>query len=594
MGARGSAKYRESLVAVVMVSVMDAGDGATYMLVTIGGVQRFIQTGRTTADVWAGSRIMAVLSDLVTTHLESAGATVILPASAGSTRPPTNRAWAHVPARLAANAPDLIHEIRRAIATGLPFALPDGFPDLSWVMVEGAYADAYRDAQAGMVARRRAAVFPPYAPANVPRAPSRPVCSSCARREVGDVTDGHRRRGETLCNLCAHRRIYRYGDDSIGSFPSTSTMASLPSRIRILEEAVKSRALAEAARVAGDAIADLHEKLDVRGDQTVASLAKLGQKAGLTRFAAAEGSALYLDDLSPRSIERDYALDKVGPEEALAALPAARTSVAALWKQAAKAGIHQPSSYLAIVAQDVDHLGRAFGDNPWHGAGSIPDLDLPAHHRDLSEKVAKLARALENVVDRHQARVVYSGGDDLFAFTSVDHALAVADAARRSVSQPEHLAGLTASTAVVYFHRSFFLQSAVERARRALHEAKRAGRDRLAVVVLRRGGERASTTLPWRCSTSTSAATDVAAIANAFGQGASRGVVGSVEPLTTVGDTLDSADRLAIARRALQRHGFDKPATTVALDLLASSTNTADWTDTLQAASFISAESRAR
>lgn len=106
---------------------------------------------------------------------------------------------------------------------------------------------------------------------------------------------------------------------------------------------------------------------------------------------------------------------------------------------------------------------------------------------------------------------VYVGGDDFLAFCPAATALDLAAAVRkladdRLAAGPLSAGGVrvTASSAVVFAHMGSRLQEAIEAARGALEAAKSAAgpgganRDALAVVVLRRGGERARSIQPWR------------------------------------------------------------------------------------------------
>jgi CRISPR-associated protein Cmr2 len=95
---------------------------------------------------------------------------------------------------------------------------------------------------------------------------------------------------------------------------------------------------------------------------------------------------------------------------------------------------------------------------------------------------------------------VYAGGDDLLGLVPAATALAAARECRAGFL--DRCGGLlprpTVSSAVVFFHASYPLRDALARARAALVEAKETGgRDSLAVVVLRRGGEKAAAVLPW-------------------------------------------------------------------------------------------------
>ena len=114
----------------------------------------------------------------------------------------------------------------------------------------------------------------------------------------------------------------------------------------------------------------------------------------------------------------------------------------------------------------------------------------------------------------HRGVAVYAGGDDLLAFCPAATALTLADKLRKLVDThlgngPLARAGnndtpVTASTAVLYTHMSSPLQTAIAHARGALEQAKNTrlpgGQDRnaVAIVALRRGGERARSIQPWR------------------------------------------------------------------------------------------------
>ena len=81
----------------------------------------------------------------------------------------------------------------------------------------------------------------------------------------------------------------------------------------------------------------------------------------------------------------------------------------------------------------------------------------------------------------------------------VTEALPALTAMRRSTIDglSDHVAGVSVSSAVVYFPPDYPLQRAVQRAQQAVRHAKAAGRQRLSVVHLNGGGERASAIMPW-------------------------------------------------------------------------------------------------
>src|SRR5262249_28475374 len=169
---------------------------------------------------------------------------------------------------------------------------------------------------------------------------------------------------------------------------------------------------------------------------------------------------------------------------------------------ARSAGVRPPSPYFAVVVQDLDRLGRALG-----GLG-LADQGV------VSGQLTGLAAAQQAAVAGAVGGFcVYAGGDDLLAFCPAATALPLAATVRRLVT--EHLAAgplrtagpggtaITASTAVVFGHMGSPLQETVRAAREAIAQAKSAAgrdgrtRDALAVLVRRRGGERARLVQPW-------------------------------------------------------------------------------------------------
>jgi len=188
--------------------------------------------------------------------------------------------------------------------------------------------------------------------------------------------------------------------------------------------------------------------------------------------------------------------------------------------------------------------------------------------------------------------VVYSGGDDLLALLPAATALQAARDLHEGTATvlrawPPPRKPPTVSTAVVFFHAMYPLQRAIGRARLALEQAKsRAGGRRkhgLAVVVLRRGGERASTLQPWtlgpypedQCTVNSDPAEALLTLARA-----ADGVTGQLgaelerdhEPLAELGRADPALLRAELARRA-RRHNASEDAVRAMLRLAASDAN---------------------
>jgi CRISPR-associated protein Cmr2 len=216
-------------------------------------------------------------------------------------------------------------------------------------------------------------------------------------------------------------------------------------------------------------------------------------------FARVEGAWLMPETWSPETLARDNDLpgntvpDSVAAQGRVAATRL-RDAAQAYNRAAPAAEIAPLTPYLAVLAQDADRMGVRLGkfehtDDPaaWHGEVSQALVSAGAEQR----------RVLESA--EHMCRVVYAGGDDLLGFVPVRTALrAVREANRAYVATVgDVLPGSTASTALVFFHASFPLRSALAAAQSLLHEAKEKRRPGLGLAVLRRGGQRVSVVRPW-------------------------------------------------------------------------------------------------
>lgn len=157
--------------------------------------------------------------------------------------------------------------------------------------------------------------------------------------------------------------------------------------------------------------------------------------------------------------------------------------------------IQRPPIYYAILMMDGDHMGRrvrlAAGD-PQHPEKS---------HRALSETLANFAdRHTGEIVANYDGTLVYSGGDDVLALLPVAKAAECADALQTKFGQLLPATGdlpqATMSAGIVFAHYKSDLRFALQEARAAEKEAK-ISRNCLCIRVLKRSGEHASATLGW-------------------------------------------------------------------------------------------------
>lgn len=477
------------------------------VVVTISGVQRFIAESRSTADLYAGSALMSDLAAAMIAAVPDPDL-LILPAPGSDGMPSRVAALAEAgTGRMAAEAmtasvvsrwDEWLASVFAAGGAGPPGT--PGFPAVRWVVVPvagGGYRDGWERAQAALAARKRIRDFPGY------HVGQKGVCAltgrwpAVPREQV--PRGGNTRRGEALSAVGHVKRWY--GRERGGGFPSTWSIASAPYRDAIIRRG-------EANEVLWDAVTDLNgavSALSAGGDPAIRAALRQGS-GRLPGLAATDDEAMgWLREIEgawcspetwePGGLRRDY--DLAGdPDEELCGK--GRDAARALARAARKAGIAPLTPYLAVVAQDADRMGERLAGFP---AGIA---DPPGWHRRVSGALADVAQRQRDAAESqaHLGRVVYAGGDDFLALVPAGRALAAARSVNELFANDEALTAAldrpSASTAIVFFHASWPLQSAISMAQSLLHDAKERDRPGLGVAVLARGGERTRVVLPWR------------------------------------------------------------------------------------------------
>jgi CRISPR-associated protein Cmr2 len=479
------------------------------VVVAISGVQQFIAESRSTADLYAGSSMM---SDLAGSMLAAVPDTsrLILPAprsqSGGDGTPnrvvalADSREGPKLAAAMAANVQSTWNDWLALTFGGTganPPASP-GCPAVQWVVVPfeaDEYEGAWAKAQAALTARKRIRDFPGY------RVRQTGVCTLTGRWPV--VPDAQvppaaqaTRRGEALSAVGHVKRWY--GRTRASAFQSTWSIASAPYRDSIIRLGSGDGGLWYEVAYLKDAV-DALQRADGPSGRALrrGSGALRGLSASdndeLRWLRQVEGAWCSPDTWEPDSLRRDYDLN-APPDAQLC--QNGREASAALIRAARAEGTAPLTPYLAVLAQDADHMGRQLGIFP----GGV---DNPvAWHRRVSGALTDVARRQSAEIESvHLGRVVYAGGDDLLALLPAAHALAAARAVNSLFTDDEALMAAldrpSASTAVVFFHASWPLQSAIASAQALLKDAKKRDRPGLGVAVLNRGGERTRVVLPW-------------------------------------------------------------------------------------------------
>ncbi len=459
--------------------------------IAMRGVQRFIAESETTRDLAVSSAAASLLTRALCVALDASGAEIVSPAN--GTDEPTADATNSFSARSLPNRVVAIHghpeEVApRAIAAAEQLWVgwkPQGIadappPELTWVSVPwtGDIASDYTALLETLNARKRTSWFDSAPIAWSSRSdPSFGICALTARYPVAKVPNQQQATPVSGVILTKRGAV-----KSERGFPSTSTIATRPWVLDITNAANAGsieRQLIENLRSAWQTLA----KKSTRN--TLSRYA--GHRSGdelLDWFWAFEGYWLITDQWKPDKVQSQLGLDNRPPDSEINALRAARN---ALVRAASSAGIGSPPTYFAMVALDGDSIGAR-----------LSRLETLAQHSDCSGALASTAASQRGELERDfLGRLVYAGGDDVFALVAARDAVALAHRARELIVQglSPALESVTASGAVLYLHATSPLQGGVRSAQELVKEAKAVStrKDRLLLAERRRGGLRSKT-----------------------------------------------------------------------------------------------------
>src|SRR5581483_8574230 len=183
------------------------------------------------------------------------------------------------------------------------------------------------------------------------------------------LTDGR----ERLCAVCAVKRFYPLTSGrSLGwpvptAYPSTTTMASLPWRLLVLQRAADEPSGIDAGRAFDlryavidhcDQLKKYAERANVGAltdfDGLAAAAASWGKdRDSADAFLAYDGDWFSLDEIRAKR-------DELGPDATSALLGSLR----ALHAAAARAEIGAPGTRYALLAMDGDHMGKLLRAHP--------------------------------------------------------------------------------------------------------------------------------------------------------------------------------------------------------------------------------------
>ena len=475
--------------------------GRDLVVLALPGVQRFIGEARSTSDVRAASEIYVRLAAEAARACGQAGGELVFPPAGAGLDGMPNRVVALFPAGAGGGAAraagDLVRSawrawVGQALRLGTGAAPPEtpGFPVVQWACVPagaGGYAGQWREAQRLLAARRRVRDFAAV------EWPDRALCGLGPRWPAENVPAGLREHErDTLSAAGWVKRRWRRMHGLAG-FPSTASIASVPFRRAVLErmgDREVSEAVSDLVRAAR-AVSIAVQGGDVR-EARVPGLADPGTEPGAW-FSSTGGPWVYPDRWQADSLARE---GKAAAGEVAAAVADGLRACRRLRAVMGERGVPVPSAYLAVLAADLDGMGRFLAGQGQDAAGGRAGVSAAAH-QEVSVRLQELAGVQRQMLEGGGLLGVpiYAGGDDLLAFAPAVTALDAAQACHDAV--PPSLP--TVSTAVVFFHYHASLQAALSSTRRLLDQAKERvpGKNGLAVGYLRRSGVSEASIQPW-------------------------------------------------------------------------------------------------
>jgi CRISPR-associated protein Cmr2 len=153
-------------------------------------------------------------------------------------------------------------------------------------------------------------------------------------------------------------------------------------------------------------------------------------------------------------------------------------------------GVREPSPFYAILMMDGDSLGKQMSDSTKQSA--------------ISEGLNRFTKDVNDIVKKHNGFLIYAGGDDVLAILPIDTALGCAKELRDHYidsfmkgSNQEIVTSISA--AVIFAHIKTALSTVLHDAHHVLDDAAKdgAGRDALAVQVIKNSGKHLLWAMPW-------------------------------------------------------------------------------------------------
>ncbi|OQY98093.1 MAG: type III-B CRISPR-associated protein Cas10/Cmr2 [Candidatus Brocadia sp. UTAMX2] len=290
---------------------------------------------------------------------------------------------------------------------------------------------------------------------------------------------------ERLCAVCTTKRIFPLvANEAVGwpvyhNYPSTGYMCAIDWFKVILEkakagnEAVK-KALKEFIAASQDAEVPYDEADTINQIPWIREFVK--DPAEWKPVLQFRGDVFFPDSIKNK---RDFPISSNNETED----KSKRDDLVKKLKVLTNAAGSKPTPFYAVLLMDGDNMGKLLSS-------------FSGEQGNISMALAVFTSKVENIVEtQHDGKLIYAGGDDVFAFLPLDTALDCAKELKNAYMEAfgniaPNVPGASISAGIVYAHMNTALRAVVRDAHALLDKTAKdeMGRNAFAVRVWKRGG----------------------------------------------------------------------------------------------------------
>ena len=308
-------------------------------------------------------------------------------------------------------------------------------------------------------------------------------------------TDLDLRENERLCAVCLTKRAFPLvAKEAMGwevekYYPSTAYMSAIDWLETVLEKS-KSQEYGKDVLAAANNLVAVANDLKLYYSEYTTDIKSLGEKiegTGVSKtLIKLDGDTFFQSSIESDQLEKRSSNDKL-------TLAEKHQLIDTLRQLQNSVGVSTTPFY-ALLMMDGDGMGKLLGKQD------------EASRKNVSNALAKFTRQVPGIVEDHNGKLIYAGGDDVFALLPVSSAIHCAAKCREEYREafklfpPSIKQAATISAAVQFAHQNIALSVVVKDAHNLLDAVAkdRTGRDALACRVWKPGGSVLTWSQPWQ------------------------------------------------------------------------------------------------